>query len=200
MKKRELLEWILCIIIALLLALLVRYFVFTPTIVKHKSMYPTLKDGERLILNRTHRITKCTPQVGDIITFESPSKTYQSWEVDQSNPIAIYDNEPEGFLNRFIYYGTELTKTSYIKRVIAVEGEHVKIEAKNVYINGNLFEEDYLSDDVVTEEKYFNDFIVPKGYIFAMGDNREHSTDCREFGCIPLNKVEGIVVFKIPIP
>ena len=37
---------------------------------------------------------------------------------------------------------------------------------------------------------------MPKGYIFAMGDNRPHSTDCREFGCIPLDKVEGVVVFR----
>ena len=49
---------------------------------------------------------------------------------------------------------------------------------------------------IVTDEKYFNDFVVPKGYIFAMGDNRPHSTDCREFGCIPLDKVEGVVVFR----
>ena len=88
---KNILEWVYCIIIALVLALLFRYFIGTPTIVKQRSMYPTLKDGQRLILNRTHRISKKVPQRGDIITFEGPSKTYQSWEVDQSNPVAVYE-------------------------------------------------------------------------------------------------------------
>ncbi|MBO5397690.1 MAG: signal peptidase I [Clostridia bacterium] len=193
---KNILEWIYCIVIALVLALLFRYFIGTPTIVKQRSMYPTLKDGQRLILNRTHRITKKAPEVGDIITFEGPSKVYQSWEVDQSNPVAIYDKEPEGLFNRFVYYSLELTKKSFIKRVIATEGQHVRIEGNKVYINGKILEEDYLGDDVVTEEKLFNNFVVPKGYIFAMGDNRTKSTDCREFGCIPLEKVEGIVIFR----
>lgn len=85
---------------------------------------------------------------------------------------------------------------SYIKRVIALEGEHVKIEDNKVYVNGSKIDEPYLSDDVVTEGKLFNDFIVPDGYVFAMGDNRTKSTDCREFGCIPLDKIEGIVCFR----
>jgi len=193
---KNILEWVYCIVIALVLALLFRYFIGTPTIVKQRSMYPTLKDGQRLVLNRTHRITKKAPEVGDIITFEGPSRKYQSWEVDQSNPVAIYDNEPEGLFDRFVYYSLELTKTSFIKRVIATEGQHVKIEGNKVYIDGKIFKEDYLSDDVVTESLLFNDFIVPKGYIFAMGDNRTHSDDCRVFGCVPLDKVEGVVVFR----
>ena len=40
---------------------------------------------------------------------------------------------------------------------------------------------------------YFSEFIVPEGYIFAMGDNRSQSTDCRAFGCIPIEKVESKV-------
>ncbi len=73
---KNILEWIYCIIIALVLALLFRYFIATPTIVKMRSMYPTLQENQRLILNRTGRITKKSPKVGDIITFESPSKAY----------------------------------------------------------------------------------------------------------------------------
>ena len=58
---KNILEWVYCIIIALVLALLFRYFIATPTTVKQRSMYPTLQDGQRLILNRTSRITKKTP-------------------------------------------------------------------------------------------------------------------------------------------
>ena len=51
-KIKDILEWIICIIIALVIAILFRYFVGTPTIVQQESMYPTLKPNQRLILNR----------------------------------------------------------------------------------------------------------------------------------------------------
>lgn len=193
---KNILEWVYCIIIALVLALLFRYFIATPTIVKQRSMYPTLQENQRLILNRTIRITKKQPNVGDIITFEAPTKVYNSLDVDQSNPIAQYENQQQGTINKFIFYVLEFTKRSYIKRVIATEGQHVVIKDNKVYINGEVLEEDYLQSEVITESNVFNDFIVPKGHIFAMGDNRTKSTDCREIGCIPLEKVEGIVVFR----
>ena len=143
------------------------------------------------------RITKKAPKKGDIITFEAPNATYYSThEADQTNPIAIYNEEPKSIFSKFVYYGLEITKRSFIKRVIALEGDHVKIEDNRVYVNGELLEEKYLSSDVITESFVFTDFIVPEGYIFAMGDNRTSSTDCREFGCVPLNKVEGIVIFR----
>lgn len=197
-KAKDILEWIYCIIIALVLALLFRYFIATPTIVKQRSMFPTLKENQRLLLNRTYRITKNYPERGDIITFEAPSvmEIPQS-EVDQSKPMARYEKEPTNIFSKFVYYVVEVTKKSFIKRVIALPGEHVKIENNAIYINGEKLEEDYLREDVKTESDKFNDFIVPEGYIFAVGDNREHSTDCRSFGCIPINKLEGKVIFRL---
>lgn len=195
-KMKDIIEWGYCIVIALVLALLFRYFIATPTIVKQRSMFPTLQENQRLILNRTFRITHRQPKVGEIITFEAPSKDYNELSADQSNPVAIYDRESNGIFDKFLYNCLEITKTSYIKRVIAVAGEHVKIENGHVYKNGELFEEPYLSDDVVTTSEVFYDFIVPEGYIFAMGDNRGASTDCRALGCIPIEKVEGIVIFR----
>lgn len=196
-NTKNMLEWVYCIAIALVLALLFRYFVGTPTIVKQRSMFPTLKENQRLVLNRTHRITGKSPEIGDIITFEAPSRAYsENWDVDQTNPIAIYENQPNGIFERFMYYCLEITKKSYIKRVIALEGDHVRIEDNKVYVNNEILEEEYLSADVVTISNVFNDFIVPEGYVFAMGDNRTKSTDCREFGCIPLEKIEGIVAFR----
>lgn len=193
---KNVLEWIYCIVIAFVLALLFRYFIGTPTIVRQRSMYPTLQENQRLVLNRTFRFGNSLPKKGQIITFEAPTRSYEAWEVDQSNPVAIYNNEPQGIFNKFVYHVLELTKRSYIKRVIGLPGDHVKIENGSVYINGELLEEEYLQPDVVTESEIFNDFIVPEGYVFAMGDNRTKSTDCRSFGCIPADKIEGIVIFR----
>ncbi len=193
---KEILEWGYCIIIALVLALLFRYFVGTPTIVQQRSMFPTLREDQRLILNRTFRITKAGVERGDIITFEAPNKKFTEIDVDQTNPVAVYDEKNMNILEKFLYYNLEITKTSYIKRVIGVAGDHIKIENGKVYLNGKELEEEYLSDDVVTKSDVFNDFIVPEGHFFAMGDNRTKSIDCREVGCIPLEKLEGIVCFR----
>ncbi len=196
-KMKNILEWIYCIIIAFILALLFRYYIGTPTIVRQRSMYPTLQENQRLILNRTFRIKGSMPTRGQIITFEAPSKNFEEWDVNQSNPVAVYNNEHNGIINKFIYNVLELTKKSYIKRVIGLPGEHVKITDGAVFINGEKLNEEYLNSDVVTESNVFNDFIVPEGHIFAMGDNRTRSTDCRRFGCVPLEKIEGIVVLRI---
>jgi signal peptidase I len=196
-KTRNILEWIICIVIAIVLTLLFRYFIATPTVVKQISMYPTLQSEQRLIVKRTFRITKNMPERGDIITFEAPmSIRYTSGLVDQSNPVAVYEEKRRNIFEKFEYYVLEITKKSYIKRVIGLPGEHIEIKNGKVYINGEEFEEEYLSSDVVTESDVFNDFIVPEGYLFCMGDNRTKSTDCRAFGCIPYEKVEGIVICR----
>lgn len=186
---KEVLEWVYCIVIALVLALLIRYFIGTPTIVKQSSMYPTLKQNQRLILNRLSRTLNETPERGDIITFEAPSKSYAE------GVTASYDNEPTGWFSKFTYYILEINKMSYIKRVIALPGEHVQITDGKVYINGEELKEEYLQEGVITEAKnpYLTDFIVPEDCIFAMGDNRLQSSDCRVFGCIPIDKIESKV-------
>ena len=193
---KEILEWVYCIIIAIVLALLVRYFIGTPTIVQQPSMYPTLKQGQRLILNRTIRTTKSMPKRGDIVTFEAPSKSYVSAvEANLEKPVAVYDYNITNIFSKFRYYVLEIGKTSYIKRVIGLPGEHVKIENGKVYINGEELNEGYLQDGVITTslEGVFTDLTVPENCLFVMGDNRSQSTDSRRFGCIPLEKIESKV-------
>lgn len=199
-KIKEILEWVYCIIIAIVLALLFRYFIGTPTVVQQVSMYPTLVEDQRLWLNRWGRTTKTLPERGNIITFEAPSKKmYAESEIDQSNPIAKYENEPTNIFGKFTKYVLEIGKESYIKRVIALPGEHVQIKDGKVYINDKELEEKYLQPGIVTDVvgAGFTDFVVPENCVFAMGDNRSHSTDCRAFGCIPLEKIESKVAIRI---
>ena len=199
-KAKEIFEWVYCIIIALVLAMLFRYFIGTPTIVQMRSMYPTLISDERLWLNRWTRTTHTLPKRGQIITFEAPDKTGylgSEDEIDLNNAIAKYDEKSAfgWFINNFL----EIGKKSYIKRVIAVPGDYVEIKEGKVYINGKKLEEPYLQEGVLTEAKNpgFNNFTVPENCVFAMGDNRTQSTDCREFGCIPLDKIESTVAIRI---
>ena len=161
-------------------------------------MYPTLEQDQRLWLNRWGRTTHTLPKRGEIITFEEPSKiTYSDDEINVNYPVAkFYEREGwDWFVNCFLERGE---KRSYIKRVIGLPGEHVKIENGKVYIDGQELKEDYLQPGVVTDVVGigFSDFVVPENCVFAMGDNRNHSTDCRSFGCIPLEKIESTVAFR----
>ena len=72
-KIKNALEWTYCILIAVVIALAVKYFIGTPTVVKQTSMNNTLSEGQRLWLNRWIRTVKGEYKVGDIITFEAPS-------------------------------------------------------------------------------------------------------------------------------
>ena len=193
-KTKNILEWSYCIIIAIVLALLFRYFIGTPTVVQQPSMYNTLEEGQRLILNRWVRTVHGEYRRGDIITFEAPSNPLPSvFEVNMENPVAEYNYIPKGIFGKFNYYVLEFTKTSYIKRIIGVAGDHIKIEDGKVYLNDVELDESYLREGITTEAVTFNDIIVPEGYVFVMGDNRPHSTDSRSFGCIPIEKIESKV-------
>ena len=78
-------------------------------------------------------------------------------------------------------------------------GEHVEIKDGKVYINGEQLDEPYLQPGIVTDVRsnWLSDFVVPENCVFAMGDNRPDSTDCRAFGCIPLEKIESTVAIRI---
>lgn len=199
-RAKNIIEWILCIVIAVVLAILVRYFIGTPTIVKQPSMFPTLKENQRLILSRIGtNMLKQIPERGEIVTFEAPVSNYiPPAEADLENPVAPYDDTDRGFFHNFTYNVLGIGKINYIKRVIGLPGEHVKIENGKVYINGEELDEPYLQDGVVTDslDGAFTDITVPEGCVFLMGDNRSQSTDCRRFGCIPLDKLEGKVVLR----
>lgn len=193
---REILSWIGCIVSAFVIAVIIKYFIFTPTLVKQGSMTPTILDGERVLINRLARTFKMDIKRGDIITLEQP----ELQEIDGEDVKAKYATV-KGLKNQFLYYVLELTKTSYIKRVIGLPGEHVYISTDGkIYINDSdeALEEPYLVEGLKTPRSGpFYDVDVPEGYIFVMGDNREASADSRAFGCIPLDKVEGKVSFRL---
>lgn len=162
-KIKNVLEWVYCFIIAILIALLIKYFIGTPTVVKHVSMNDTLQEGQRLWLNRWCRTVHAEFKRGDIITFEAPSTTFLSLEeVDFDNPVAKYGEGPKGLWAKFNYYVLEKTKVSYIKRIIGVAGDEIKIEGGKVYRNGTPLDEPYLKSGAITESSLFTDIKVPE--------------------------------------
>ena len=198
-KIKDILEWIGCFIIALVVAMLFRYYVGTPTIVKQPSMYPTLQENQRLWLNRWNRTIKKMPERGDIVTFEAPSKTVLSLDDIEKSQVARYENGPTSFWSKLSFYVLENGKMSYIKRVIGLPGDHVVIKDGKVYINNKEFDEPYLQPGVITDNGrgYCTDIIVPEKSVFLMGDNRSQSTDSRCFGCVPLEKIESKVWIRV---
>ena len=196
---REILEWIICIAVAFVLAIFIKYFIFTPTLVQMSSMYPTIFNNERVFVNRLVRTFKMELNHGDIVTFEAPSYTSETVENVINGNIKAEYYEREG-LEWFTYNVLEIGKISYIKRIIGLPGDTIKIEDGKVYLNGILLDEDYLPDGTETyirENGIKSEFTVPEGYVFAMGDNRTGSQDCRAFGCVPIEKIEGRVVIRI---
>jgi len=113
--KKELIEWVVCGIIALIIVVTARYYLVSPTIVKQASMYPTLENNERLLLNRTFRITKHKPKVGDIVTFQAPSSDYTGGIVDQSNPVGKYETDPGSRLGKVLFLDLNLQKLVTLK-------------------------------------------------------------------------------------
>lgn len=192
---KEISEWVICAIIAYIIYLIINYFFGTISGVKQASMYPTCKEGERVVISR-RIISKPELKYGEIITFESPIYIANS-EISSDDNIADYP-EYKG-VTKFAYKVMGIGKRSYIKRVIATEGQKIYIsEDGKVYVDDKLLEETYLRDSVKTERigNYY-DLTVPKGTIFVMGDNREESADSRVFGCVPVDKVEGNVKCRV---
>lgn len=84
----------------------------------------------------------------------------------------------------------------FIKRVIGLPGETVRLSESNFYINGNkLDESSYLDPSVYTGPQAFLDeeeiVTVPSDSVFVTGDNRPHSSDSRDFGFVKINKIDG---------
>lgn len=85
------------------------------------------------------------------------------------------------------YYPPNPDQEPYIKRVIGLAGDNVRIESGEVYVNGNRLVEPYLS----VSTNHGGTWEVPEGNLFVMGDNRNNSSDSRAWGMVPLENVIG---------
>ena len=86
----------------------------------------------------------------------------------------------------------------YIKRVIGLEGDLVEIKDGQVYVNGNLLVENYIEEGSYTHTYGIDQWLVPEGEVFVLGDNRAEgaSKDSRVFGTVSLKNLKGITGFR----
>ena len=89
-------------------------------------------------------------------------------------------------------------KDYLIKRVIALEGDRIRISDGHVYLNGEILSEDYIRGDYTFEERLVTEIVVNKGQVFVMGDNRLKggSNDSRSLGVFDMSTIRGKAIFR----
>lgn len=163
-------------ILAIVVILPIRMFLFQPFFVQGASMEPNFEDGQYLIIN----------ELGYKETDLRVAKVHSFKEISRGEVIVFrYPLNPKQF---------------FIKRVIGLPGERIKVSKGFVYIynevnpNGFKLEENYLPEGLLT--KGDNDYAIKEDEYFVMGDNRNHSSDSRMWGPIKDNNVIGRVLLR----
>jgi signal peptidase I len=174
-KKSALWEWVESILIAFVLAMVIRTFVIQAFKIPTGSMRMTLLEGDAILVNKFLYGAKVPftnlrlpalrqPKRGDVIVF-------------------IFPQDP---------------KKDFIKRLVGVEGDTVEITNGTIYVNGNPVVEPGFSGNYYWNLGDFKEpgkkVVVPKESFFVLGDNSSSSQDSRFWGFVPKNNVLGKAV------
>ena len=190
-SRRNTIEWLLVIAGALLVALVIKAFLFQAFYIPSSSMEPTLHVGDRVLVNkmsyRMHDVNR-----GDIVVFERPTNTSQTVTIEGCDGQQVQINRGTSF--------TDDKVDDLIKRVIALPGETVeRREDGHIYVNGNLLSEPYLPTDRSTPAFLFRTqcIKVPDHEVFVLGDNRQNSQASNAFGPIEENLIVGRAFVRV---
>jgi signal peptidase I len=168
------------LVLSLVLALLIKTFIFQAFYIPSGSMLPTLEVGDRVLVNKVVYHLH-PPRRGDIVVFEDPLPSIQP------------DRGPLSAFWHWLTEGLGLSSNpekDFIKRVVALPGETIEIHRGTVIVDGRELNEPYLSE--IADMGDFAPHTVPPGRVFVMGDNRTSSSDSRTtLGDIPYDNVIG---------
>jgi len=132
---------------------------------------------------------------------------YQPVKVEGTSMLPGLDDQERIFINKFVYrlepiergdivvfrYPRDLSK-SYIKRVIGMAGDHVRIDDGAVYVNGRRIMEPYVPI-LYADLRSYSEIVVPQHSYFLLGDHRTMSDDSRDFGPVSEEFIYGKAVF-----
>ena len=132
---------------------------------------------------------------------------YQPVKVEGTSMMPSLEDQERIFVNKFVYrlepihhgdivvfrYPRDPSK-SFIKRVIGVAGDRIRIDAGQVYVNDDPLDEDYVPN-AFTDNRSYPETMVPDDSYFVLGDHRSMSNDSRDFGPVPVSYIYGKAVF-----
>ena len=185
---KEIGSWIAYIVVAFVIASLLNVFVFQITRVSGSSMVPTLHNGDLYIISKLGKITGSVPEAGDIIVIDSRTDRIRSL-ADDFTDIPKYNA-----LTTFVRHSVD--DIYWVKRVIGLPGDTIRLSNGKVYRNGTALSEDYINKEEYPDYPDI-EVTVPEGYLWVMGDNRNHSSDSRVIGCVPVQNVIGKLKFRL---
>jgi len=166
---KEFLSWVKAIVIAVVIAFLIREFLFTPSLVKGESMMPNLQDGNRLIVSKVSKLER-----SDEIIFHAPDA-----DEDYVKRIIGLPGDTVEMKNDTLYINGKEVPETYLK------------ESKAKLQEGEVFTPDFTLTEITGKKK------VPADSLFVLGDNRPVSKDGRYFGFIKKDSVVGEVKARI---
>jgi signal peptidase I len=177
-KKSVVREYFESLVVAVILALFVRTFVFQAFKIPTGSMENNLLVGDHLLVNKMSYAPAPT-------AFER----------------LILPQKPVGRGDIIVFKYPEEPERDFIKRVIGLPGDRLELRRKRIYINGELLDEPYVryleapSTDgplrIGDLREEYGPVTVPAGQYFMMGDNRDNSEDSRYWGFMPESYVKG---------
>lgn len=132
---------------------------------------------------------------------------YQPVKVEGTSMMPSLDDQERIFVNKFVYHLQPIERDdivvfhyprdpskSYIKRVIGLAGDHIRIDDGQVFVNGKAIEEDYVPAEYA-DSRSFQEVVVPLESYFVLGDHRTMSNDSRDFGPVNQSFIYGKAVF-----
>ncbi len=132
---------------------------------------------------------------------------YQPVKVEGTSMMPSLDDQERIFVNKFVYHLEPIERDdivvfhyprdpskSYIKRVIGLAGDHIRIDDGQVFVNGKALEEDYVPAEYA-DSRSFQEVVVPWESYFVLGDHRTMSNDSRDFGPVNQSFIYGKAVF-----
>ena len=132
---------------------------------------------------------------------------YPPVKVEGTSMMPGLEDQERIFVNKFVYRWEPIergdivvfryprdTSKSYIKRVIGVAGDRIRIANGKVYVDGEALDEDYVPSDYADARSY-SEVVVPANSFFVLGDHRTMSNDSRDFGPVNERYIYGKAVF-----